>query len=201
MRIYLVRHGETIYNKKKCYYGVTDVPLSDEGSRQIKEMVPAFGNISFDRVISSPLKRAVETASILLNGREIPLKTDDRLMEQNFGIFEGYTYKELSAKYPEELSAWNQDFSDYRIPEGESFSDVRKRIDTFIKDLSRGQGSLLITAHKGTFGHMLAGLLGLSLTGYWNFVFDQGCYSCIDLEDGYAIIRCLNRKCTGRSVS
>ena len=117
-------------------------------------------------------------------------------MEQDFGIFEGMTYKEIQNTYPKELDAWNEEFSTYRIPKGESFADVRSRAEDFLRDIPSGRESkgekMLIVAHKGTLGHLLAAMLKLPLDGYWNFVFDQGCYSVVDLEDGYAIIRKLN---------
>ena len=129
-----------------------------------------------------------------LRGR---IETDRRLEEQHFGIFEGLTYDEIGKKYPEDLKAWNSDYENYRIRQGESFLDVRRRIDSFAEDLLQGEdfqgdGKILITAHKGTFGHLLASLLGLAADGFWNFAIDQGCYSRIDLEDGYAILRKLN---------
>ena len=194
MRIYLIRHGETIYNQKGCYYGVTDAPLNETGRKQVSELVSYFKTIDLDAAVSSPLLRARQTAQIILDGRDLRLESDERLQEQNFGIFEGYTHQELTRKFPEEYAAWNQNFNDYRIPEGESFRDVRERVDQFVEGLPVGDGTLLLTAHKGTLGHFAASVLHLPLDGYWNFVFDQGCYSCIDLEDGYAIIRCLNRK-------
>lgn len=193
MRIYLIRHGQTELNLKKCYYGWTDVPLTLEGRKQAEKMERFFSHCSLDTVIVSPLLRARETAGIVVAGRTKEIETDQRLMEQNFGIFEGCTYEQLQKKYPQELKKWNQDFAKYRIPKGESFLDVRKRIDSFLLDLSKRKGNLLIVAHKGTLGHFLASCLGLPLEGYWNFVFDQGCYSCIDWEDGYAIIRKLNQ--------
>lgn len=193
MRIYLVRHGETELNQKKCYYGHMDVCLSENGVRQANALGEFFRQYSFDMVISSPLVRAVKTAECILKGRKRQIILDERLSEQNFGIFEGFTYERLLEKYPDEFRSWNQNFSGYRIPGGESFSDVRNRIDDFLKELSGQEGTMLLVAHKGTLGHFLASSLGLPLNGYWNFVFDQGCYSCIDYEDGYAIIRKLNQ--------
>lgn len=193
MRIYLVRHGETELNRKQCYYGHTDTALSERGICQAKHLGEYFRETSFDRVISSPLKRAVSTAEYILGDRKQKIELDERLAEQNFGIFEGYTYDELIQKYPDEFEHWNKDFSNYRIPGGESFFDVRKRIDDFIGELPEKKETVLLVAHKGTLGHLLASSLGMPLEGYWNFVFEQGCYSCIDYEDGYAIIRKLNQ--------
>ena len=70
---------------------------------------------------------------------------------------------------------------------------VRERVDRFVEELWKEEGRILVVAHKGTFGHMLASLLNLPLSGYWNFVFEQGTYSKIDLQDGYAILRAVNR--------
>ena len=193
MRIYLVRHGETELNQKKCYYGHMDVGLSEKGVKQAKAIGAFFQNRSFDVVVSSPLIRAVKTAEYILGGREQKIVVDERLSEQNFGIFEGFTYEQLLERYPYEFQSWNQDFSGYRIPGGESFSDVRDRIDNYLKELIGRDGTMLLVAHKGTLGHFLASSLGLPLEGYWNFVFEQGSYSCIDYEDGYAIIRKLNQ--------
>ena len=193
MRIYLVRHGETELNQKKCYYGHMDVGLSEKGVKQAKAIGAFFQNRSFDVVVSSPLIRAVKTAEYILGGREQKIVVDERLSEQNFGIFEGFTYEQLLERYPDEFQSWNQDFSGYRRPGGESFSDVRDRIDNYLKELIGRDGTMLLVAHKGTLGHFLASSLGLPLEGYWNFVFEQGSYSCIDYEDGYAIIRKLNQ--------
>ena len=254
MKIYLVRHGETTLNARGCYYGRTDVCLSGRGRRQAEELRNFFGQIPLDAVVTSPLKRAVETAEIILSGRgiagaleqtepagragvseqtepadrgiasepelaaaravgggrgtmaerdstteAIKIYRDERLCEQDFGIFEGLTYRELTKRYPEQLDAWNRDYFGYRIPEGESFLDVRRRVELFFGDLKERaatagrESALLLVAHKGTLGHFLAVSLGLPPEGYWNFVFEQGCYSRIDLEDGYAIIRKLNQ--------
>ena len=195
MRLYLIRHGQTVMNVNRCYYGWTDAGLSEEGIRQAESMAPFFSNIPFDKVISSPLVRAFETAGLVLADRKEQIVTDERLKEQNFGCFEGMTYQEIQERYPAELAAWNSEFANYVIPGGESFRMVRERVDDFFRDLVKEEGTILIAAHKGTLGHLLSAMLSLPLEGYWNFVFDQGCYSMVDIEDGYAILRRLNVPC------
>lgn len=198
MRLYLIRHGETALNEKGCYYGKTDAVLSARGIAQAEYLRDLFKEISFDYIVASPLVRAYNTAQIVMGERKQDIFGDCRLMEQNFGIFEGMTYDEINSKYHEELRQWNTEFSTYRIPKGESFRDVRSRVEAFLKDIPIGEetkdSSMLIAAHKGTLGHLLAAMLNLPLEGYWNFVFEQGCYSMVDLEDGCAIIRKLNTR-------
>lgn len=192
----MIRHGETALNAKGCYYGRTDAVLSEKGISQAKYLKEILKEVSFDYIVASPLVRAYNTAQIVMEEREQEIFGDRRLMEQDFGIFEGMTYKEIQSNYPKELDDWNEEFSTYRIPKGESFADVRSRTEDFLRDIPSGRESkgekMLIAAHKGTLGHLLAAMLKLPLDGYWNFVFEQGCYSVVDLEDGYAIIRKLN---------
>ncbi|MBE5955885.1 MAG: alpha-ribazole phosphatase [Lachnospiraceae bacterium] len=190
MELYLVRHGETEWNREGRYYGHKDIGLSEAGLLQAKELGEYMKKISFDKVISSPLCRACDTAKELTAQQ---IQTDERLKEQNFGLFEGKTYVELMDEYPMELKAWNENHEQYCLPEGESFLDVRARVEAFVKDLEKDSGKILIVAHKGTFGHMLAALMNLPPSGYWNFVFEQGTYSKIDLQDGFAILRSINR--------
>ena len=196
MRLYLIRHGETALNVKGCYYGRTDAVLSEKGISQARYLKEILKEVSFYYIVASPLVRAYNTAQIVMEEREQEIFGDRRLMEQDFGIFEGMTYKEIQNTYPKELDAWNEEFSTYRIPKGESFADVRSRAEDFFRDIPSGRESkgekMLIVAHKGTLGHLLAAMLKLPLDGYWNFVFEQGWYSVVDLEDGYAIIRKLN---------
>ena len=191
MELFLVRHGETTWNKEGRYYGHSDVPLSDKGIAQAKKLGNYFRKIEFDKVIISPLIRAVDTARALTDHE---LETEERLMEQNFGQFEGKTYGELQQEFPEELECWNRDHQEYCLPEGESFHMVRERVDDFLQDLWKEEGKVLVVAHKGTLGHLFASMLGLPLSGYWNFVFEQGTFSKVDLEDGFAIIRSINQK-------
>ena len=179
MRLYLIRHGETALNAKGCYYGRTDAVLSEKGISQARYLKEILKEVSFDYIVASPLVRAYNTAQIVMEEREQEIFGDRRLMEQDFGIFEGMTYKEIQSTYPKELDAWNEEFSTYRIPKGESFADVRNRAEDFLRDIPSGRESkgekMLIAAHKGTLGHLLAAMLKLPLDGYWNFVFEQGC--------------------------
>lgn len=189
MRLYLVRHGETELNERKCYYGLLDPELNEKGRKQAEVLRDCLKDVTFDHVIASPLTRAADTARIIAGH----CKTDARLCEQSFGVMEGLTYEEIMEQCPEVMHAWNQDFTTYRIPDGESFLDVRARVDDFLESISDLEGTVLITAHKGTLGHLLAGMLHMPPEGYWNFVFEQGCYNVVDIEDGYAIIRKLNQ--------
>ena len=108
MRLYLIRHGETALNAKGCYYGRTDAVLSEKGISQARYLKEILKEVSFDYIVASPLVRAYNTAQIVMEEREQEIFGDRRLMEQDFGIFEGMTYKEIQSNYPKELDAWNE---------------------------------------------------------------------------------------------
>jgi probable phosphoglycerate mutase len=95
MEIYIVRHGETLWNKNKRLQGSVDIELSDYGRQLARETGDALKDTPIDRIYSSPLKRAYETATLIRGDRDIDIITDDRLKELCFGCFEGQNFSEL----------------------------------------------------------------------------------------------------------
>lgn len=95
MELYIVRHGETLWNKEKRLQGRVDIELSDAGRAVARLTGEALTNTHIDKIFSSPLKRAYETAELIRNGRNIPIETDSRLKELSFGCYEGQNFSEL----------------------------------------------------------------------------------------------------------
>lgn len=87
--LYIMRHGRTDWNVRHKLQGRTDIPLNDEGRMMAAEAGKQYSDIHFDICYSSPLERAKETADIFLKGRNVPVYTDDRLVEMGFGVYEG----------------------------------------------------------------------------------------------------------------
>ena len=87
MKLYLIRHGETDWNKERKLQGKSDIELNTFGRTLARKTAKHLRDLSFDLAITSPLKRAKETAEILLEGREIPLLEDERLAEMGFWMF------------------------------------------------------------------------------------------------------------------
>ena len=88
--LYIMRHGRTVWNMEHKLQGKTDVPLSEAGRPVVEQAAAAYRNTHIDVCYCSPLIRAMETAEIVLRGREIPIITDVRLEEMGFGICEGH---------------------------------------------------------------------------------------------------------------
>lgn len=146
MRIYLLRHGETAYNRQKRYQGTRDVPLSDAGRAALRP-----SGIEVPAVFTSPLSRAAESARIVFPGARA-IVVDD-LREMSFGSFEGRTYREME-RDPDYL-AWVAGRCEGRCPDGESREEFIERTCRAFAGLveaalGRGDEVLAIMAHGGT---------------------------------------------------
>ena len=138
--IYVVRHGETEWNAINKVLGRTDIPLNDRGIEQAEEMARSLKDIKIDVFLCSPLSRARQTADAISGETGMPYKTDDRLIEHDFGIFEGVN------RFDEGYQNAKREYF-VRYPGGESFFDLAARVYPLIKELE-GKNALLVT-HGG----------------------------------------------------
>ena len=100
MKLYMMRHGETSWNKIRRIQGQSDIDLNEAGREAARLTSKALKDFRFDAAYTSPLSRARETGEIVLAGRDIPLIEDERLKEANFGPYEGADLNELYEKEP-----------------------------------------------------------------------------------------------------
>lgn len=167
--LYLVRHGESQANVLKRYSGITDVDLTENGIMQAKAAGENLINEKISHIISSPLKRARETANIISNEIKFPheIIIEPCLIEVNFGLFENMTWDELRLNYREETEKWILKKHKYKFPEGEDYDDIIKRISVFIDNVP--DDSLIVTH----FGVIQAVLLYLGIAddmNLWEFI-------------------------------
>lgn len=187
MEIVFIRHGRTDINKKGCYLGAIDDELSFEGRREIINLKNFLTDIEFDAVYVSPLKRAKQTIEILEKGYSI----DERLREINFGIFDGLHHREIEEKYPKEYAGWTRDYINYKIPEGESLSELFDRVEDFIKDVSNKHKRVLAITHGGVIRCAMSLVFG-SKEQFYKFQVNHGTVNIISVKDGYMYIKALN---------
>jgi broad specificity phosphatase PhoE len=159
-RIVLVRHGETVGESRIRYFGSTDIALSDEGRVQANSARLAIPGVGYDRIVSSPLLRAWQTAVIVARGRPIQLEHDFR--EVDFGLWEGLTAEEIAERDPLPFAEWQRGSLDFIYPGGEARSDFRARVERGLRRLTaRGDTeSAIVVAHKGvvrTLAELLTG--------------------------------------------
>jgi broad specificity phosphatase PhoE len=154
--LYLVRHGETIYNEEgRIQGGGLDSPLTKNGEDQAKKLAKAFKEADFkiDHFFSSPLERAFHTARILNENWNLEIHKDPLLREIDCGEYEG---KLISTVDVEKLRRLRVDPSE-KYPGGESVDDVRKRAETFLKKLKEFKGESALIVSHGNFIRSFAG--------------------------------------------
>ncbi len=161
--IYLIRHGETQYNRQNRFNGRTDSPLTEigvsEAHRQGRVLSEVIEPGTALRIVSSPLGRAVHTAEIIrdqmpLTGYEI--ETDERLTEISFGEWEGLTIDEIKHRFPGEWEKRHQNMWTYVVPGGESYEMVARRTRDWLHE---AHGSMVVVTHGGV-ERVLRGLYG-----------------------------------------
>ncbi len=146
MRIFLVRHGETGW-KKKGFLSYTDITLTKKGLDQAKNLAKKLKNEKIDVIYSSPLKRCVQTANYIAKELGMKVTIDKRLMEVNFGIFEGLSTEEAKRKFPEIFSKRRKNKWKFRIPRGESYEDAAKRVSRLINEIKNTYSSVVFVTH------------------------------------------------------
>ena len=175
--LYLMRHGRTDWNNLKKLQGRTDIPLNDEGRQMAQNAREEYKSVQFDVCYCSPLVRARETAEILLKGRNVPIITDQRLIEMSFGIYEGV---ENAYKNPDCPAYVFFKDPEHYIPGdgGETFEELFERTGSFLNevvepDIQAGK-SVLILGHSAMNSSIICQVKKIPLSHFW----DAGIENC-----------------------
>lgn len=180
MKVYIVRHGETDWNKERKLQGQVDIPLNAFGRHLAEETGKGLKDVPFDFAVSSPLGRAVETARLILGGRDVKIYTDDRIKEMAFGIWEGGCCSEDGWNLPEGFRLFFSDPEHYQAPEGgETFWQVKERIGSFLDELFgteeyRGKNILVVT-HGAALCGMINCIKQKPVSEYWGDGVHKNC--------------------------
>lgn len=147
-RFILLRHGQTAMSAAKQYSGRANPELTDLGKKQALAAAQALADTHIDAVVCSPLRRCQQTASAVVEGRDLRVETVDKLIEVDFGRWEGKTFAEADAADPELHAQWLTDTS-VACPGGESLRAVHRRVSAARRDLQkRYEGkTVLVVSH------------------------------------------------------
>ncbi len=190
VRLLLVRHGETEWNRQGRFQGQIDIPLNDNGRLQAQKAGEFLKDVPVDFAVSSSMSRPKETAEIILQQHsQIELGLEDGLREISHGLWEGKFETEIEQEFPGELEKWRTIPETVQMPEGENLQQVCDRsvatwqsIVQVALDNQRQIG--LIVAHDATNKTLLCHILGLSGKNFWNFRQGNGAVSVIDYPSG-----------------
>ena len=162
------RHGETIWYAENRYAGTSDIPLTERGTQQAAKLAAWAAIAGFDRVVSSDLSRAIDTAKPSAAALGLQLETDARFREVGFGMAEGLTQEETELTFPEERAAYVRTPATAPFPGGEMGTTVAARALDAVWDLtsSSTESRVLVVAHSAVGRLLFGSLLGLPLNEY-----------------------------------
>ena len=176
-KLYVMRHGKTEWNAQHRLQGKTDIPLNEEGRRMAQTAREEYLDTHFDLCFCSPLQRARETAELLLRGRDVTIRTDERLVEMSFGDYEGLEYSFQIPDCP--INVLFQDPAAYTesIGGAESFTSLFARVDSFLTEralpeLRKGK-DVLIVAHGALNSAIICCVKQLPISEFWSSGLEQ----------------------------
>lgn len=193
-RLALVRHGETAWNAQARYQGRADLPLSDAGQRQAVMLARRLAREDIHAVYASDLQRAWEMAVTIAAPHGLPVRAEPRLLEMDFGDWEGLTYDEVQERYPQALAAWEADPLNMAPPGGETLAHVVARVQSLLDDVVRihPDHTVVLVAHGGPLRVLLCIVMGLDPRAHWQFRLDVASLSELYLYDEGAVLTGLN---------
>lgn len=186
MRLYMMRHGETDWNKQHLWQGRTDIPLNEKG-RYVAELTrEGLKDVKFDVAYCSPLCRAKETAEIVLRDRDIELIVDERIIEMGFGPFEGKDMRNVDGQ----VRIFFEHPDQYVVPEGaEGFDEVLAREKSFLDEICANpnyqDSNILIATHGAALRGLMAVINKKPVSQYWEGGVHKNCgMTIVDVKDG-----------------
>lgn len=166
--IVLMRHAKVTLDSGQCI-GRTPIPLSGVGVRQAEDLVTSLRDAGLKRLCSSPSDRAMKTIEPLSQATNMPVEIMADLDEINMGTWDGLSFDEIRAKYPDEYVERGKRFDIFRPPHGESFNDVAERAIAALTLISFGPRPVLVMTHIGLIRAVQCRLAGYSMDKLFNF--------------------------------
>lgn len=186
-RVWLVRHGSTLWNEQRRFCGYSDVALTQEGRAQARWLATCLSEVNIAAIYTSDLLRTRETATIIAEARtQAPaIQSEEAWREINFGAWEGLTYAEIAARFPTQLGFFSDPVNS-SPPGGESLAQLRQRsLEALARalagDNASAEGDIVIVSHGGPLRVLLSCILGMSLARQWQLALEPGSLSALDL--------------------
>lgn len=168
-RIFLVRHGETVWHSENRYAGSSDVALTERGHHQARRLAEWSKTAHLSHIYVSPLQRARDTAAPVEQATGLHARVDERLREVDFGIAEGLTATEIKRLFPEAWARFILDPVTHSFHSGEHPDAAAARVHSAVEEIATTcgpQARVLLVAHNTLFRLLLCSLLGVPLSRY-----------------------------------
>lgn len=195
--IYLVRHGQTAWNREEIFRGRTDVPLDEVGLRQAELVATYFKSLKIHGIYSSPLARAWQTAEKISKFHHLKIQPLEGIIDMSFGNWEGHPHQEIKEIDPETYRQWRDEPHLARLPGGETLDDVRKRAMASLEMVieRHPEETIVFVSHRVVNKVLLCGILGLDNSHFWQMAQDTTAINLIQHKKGKYILSLMNETC------
>lgn len=179
--IFLIRHGETGWNREGRFQGKMDIPLNVLGKKQAEAAAKALESAAINRVVSSPLSRAADTARASATLMGLAVEFAEGFREIDHGLWEGHTSDEVNRLWPGMLPQWHSAPEKVTMPEGETLEDVKVRAWAALEDVIASPGNrVAIFSHDAVIKVILCEVLGCPLNSFWRFRIANGSITLLE---------------------
>ncbi len=196
MKIYVVRHGETSWNKEEVFRGRKDIPLNDTGLWQAERTGAFFSDKGVSAIYSSPLARAQQTASRIGEPSRVPVTVDDAFIDMDFGAWEGLSLAAVQQRFPQPLDTWRKYPHRFRVQGVETLAQVRKRVKKGIQAAQAQitDGSVIVIVTHRVICKLLAlHFLGVSNRFFWKVKCDPASITLAEQTGDEIVLSMLNQ--------
>ena len=198
MRLILVRHGESEWNRTGRYQGQEDAPLSELGLRQADALANRLEHEHIDAIYTSPLQRARRTAEAIARYHpQVPFVEDPALYEIHHGAWQGLLASEVRERYPDLFEEWRTFPTRCQMPGGESFSNILKRTLNLRERLARlhPEGTVLLSTHDVVVKILIADALGMHMDRINRIWVTNASISVVEYTDELPFLVSLSEAC------
>ena len=195
--IYLVRHGQTAWNKEEIFRGRTDIPLDETGLKQAELVGQYFKGMEIYAIYSSSLSRALQTAQKIAQFHDLKVQPLQGIIDMSFGNWEGRPHQEIRESDMETYRQWVETPHLIRLPGGESLDDVRVRAMAAVEELIRNHPgkTFVLVSHRVICKVLICAILGLDNSHFWKITQDTTAINLIQHRNGKYILSLMNETC------
>ena len=186
MLVYLVRHGQTDYNRENRCQGWVDIPLNATGRAQAAALGKWFADVPVAAIYASPLGRTRETAHAIAERQALPVECNAGLRELHQGELDGLTPADLARDYPQLLADWMKTPAELVMPGGESLAQLADRAWEALSDIRAAHAigeTLVVVSHNLTVLTLLCRAFGVSLNQFRRFRISPGSLASVSFAD------------------
>src|SRR5213593_3438114 len=194
LRLFVLRHGETVFSRERRFAGWHDIPLSDTGLRQCEAAATALSDVAVTAVYSSPLERARTSAEVIAKPHRLAVRVEPAFREMGFGEWEGRTRTEVATSAPALYERWRSAPETFCAPGGESLSAVAQRVAAGIEALRAEHDgeSLVLVTHAIVIRLIVLDGLGLGPARLWSIDASPAGITELEYRDDWVTVHRMN---------